>query len=479
MSDHAIKLLVVALFATSASFSPFFSLFMHDKGFDAVSIGGLLSASRVLMLVSTPVICSFADRRALHREVLACLALVAGGAMVAFYFAPRGATTFLALILALYSICTGSKIAICDTIVLHARGAAHYPYQRLWGSATWGVVSLLIGYLLRANHQKFGKGDEEVRYDVIPVIHAFSMLLFALTLVKIVPPMNSNSIVDGRYVPAGASSNYVRIVSDGAVLGPIICGAAILSTSEVALNNFLFPYVRRELGGPPELFSYVLALHSVSEVIAFSVGPKLLLRVGHRNLFMMSAAAFSFKAFFYSVIVDPWSLLYIEGFHGMCFGFMWTAAVSHMSSVASRIIGSEAHVANDSGDEKGCMRPEGGEAAGPQRQPIHFEGPAKGPSLSSLSPSLSVGGSFGNEEAAGSQAKSEGGSSQCVRASSLAMTTLWFFSQGLPPIVGGIASGVVVQFSARHEVMLFQGISLVCICMSAVFFVYGRLGLFR
>ena len=467
--EWAIKILVVALFATSASFSPFFSLFMQDKGFDAVSIGALLSCTRVLMLVSTPVICSFADRRGVHREVLAGLASLAGCTMVAFYLVPRGATATLALLLAVYSICAGSKVAICDTIVLHVRGAAHYPYQRLWGSASWGVVALLIGYLLRVNHKKFGNAGEEVRYDVIPMMHACSMFVFALVLVRVVPPINSNSMMDARNTPVGATSNYIRIVGDSRVLGPIICGAAILSTSEVALNNFLFPYVRKQLGGPPELFSYVLALHSASEVAAFSIGPWLLLKVGHQNMFMISAAAFSVKAYVYSRIADPWSLLYVEGCHGMCFGFMWTAAVSHMSHAAASIINTECN-ANDSGaDEEQCRRESSGSMQGSelgQRQPIQFDGPKIVVPVATPGPD-------------GSGIRPVDDSPKSVRVSSLAMTTLWFFSQGLPPIVGGIASGLVVQFSAQHEVMLFQGISLICISMCGIFFIYGQCGLFR
>jgi hypothetical protein len=500
-----LKLLVASLFATSASFSPFFSLFMQDKGFDALQIGTMISFSRVIMLLSTPTACAYADRHGAHRGLLATLAALAGGVILLFPFAPPGSFYTVAAIFALYSICCGSKLAICDTIVLHAcKGFAEkYPLQRLWGSISWGVVAMAIGFFLRWYHRVQGLS---ITYELVPVIHSIFQFCFAAVLMTFIPPTSpgtalpssakedeepleecegstgdehapiladaqvnrslmsvdvtgplssmtassstagprrSNASRSGRngshanalsQTSASAAStappqsvfavlrSYVKLSQDRRIFFPVVLGVSLLSLSEVAMNNFLFPYLRRALKAPPELFSYVLAIHAASEVVAFTMGSRLMQILGPRALLMASSLAFCAKATWYAILEDPWSLLYVETLHGVCFALMWTAAVAHVSRIADSI----------------------------------------------------GGGGGGSQGTAGKDAKASGN----VRAASMAMTTLWFFANGLPNILGGVLSGYVVQNSEAQEVALFQVVGALSFAVAVLFWFYGVFGCF-
>lgn len=508
-----LKLLVASLFATSASFSPFFSLFMQDKGFDALQIGTMISFSRVIMLLSTPTACAYADRHGAHRGLLATLAALAGGVILLFPLAPSGSFYIVAGIFALYSICCGSKLAICDTIVLHAcKGfAERYPLQRLWGSISWGVIAMAIGLFLRWHHSERREQGLPITYELVPVIHACFQFCFAVVLMTFIPPTSagtalppsnkedeealeelentaadehaplalaegqvnrnlmsvdvsgplssmtasSSSLTNGTRrntsslnarnglhantpLPSSSASvgsatppqsvfsvlkSYVKLSQDRRILFPIVFGVSILSLSEVAMNNFLFPYLRRALKAPPELFSYVLAIHAASEVVAFTMGSRLMQLLGPRALLMASSLAFCTKATWYAVLEDPWSLLYVEMLHGVCFALMWTAAVAHVSRIADSIGGTN------------------GSAAG---------------------------GTDGKDAKASSN----------VRAASMAMTTLWFFANGLPNILGGILSGYVVQNSETQEVALFQVVGALSFAVAVLFWCYGVFGCF-
>lgn len=490
-----LKLLVGSLFATSASFSPFFSLFMQDKGFDALEIGTMISFSRIIMLLSTPTACAYADRHSAHRGLLACLAALAGGVILLFPLAPQGSFGLVALIFALYSMCCGSKLAICDTIVLHAcRGLAErYPMQRLWGSISWGVVAMAIGFFLRWVHTGRRDMGLPITYELVPVIHACFQFCFAGVLMLFIPPTSSplpappedpdevddiskddaeaqlnrgvmsvdvtgpmSSITGGGRRAAGlhpgprharnlSSSqvqlhvgssapgavpqfpqhspqsvfavlrSYVRLSQDRRIFFPVVLGVSLLCLSEVAMNNFLFPYLRRALKAPPELFSYLLAIHAVSEVVAFTMGSKLMQILGPRTLLIASSLAFCTKATWYAILEDPWSLMYVEMLHGVCFALMWTAAVAHVSRIAESI---------------------------------------------------------------GTGAGKEDKTSSNVRSASMAMTTLWFFANGLPNILGGVLSGYVVQRAETQEVALFQVVGAMSFGVAVLFWLYGIFGCF-
>lgn len=452
-----LKLLVAALFATSASFGPFFSLFMQDKGFNALQIGAMISLSRTVMLVTTPVVCAVADRRQTHREILAVLACGAAGTMVAFRFAPRGDFESAAFIFVLYACCSGSKMALCDTIVLHScrGGWDRYPLQRLWGSISWGAVSLLIGYCLRLINSRLAAVGES-SYEAVPLIHAGFNVAFMAVVVGFIPSTNGFARSVDEEIPCTPTAEnlsrptppflwlqtvshgvatYWRVAKDRRVFAPIVGGVMILSTAEVALNNFLFPYMRKQLAAPPELFGYILALHSVSEVCAFAVSSKLLQRLGSPKwLLITSSIAFASKSFFYSIMSDPWSVLGVEWLHGMCFGFMWAGAVAHVSRCAASL------AAKIEAEEMSALRP-------PSEEQLS-EGPLRG-------------------EAGGG-----------VRAASMAMTTLWFFCNGLPNIVGGLLSGAIVQFSDKREITLFHSVGWLCLSLVVAFQLYGYYGLF-
>lgn len=518
--DWKIKLLVASLFATSASFSPFFSLFMQDKGFDSIQIGSMISFSRLVMLVSTPAACAYADRRGTHRGLLAVLALVAGFVILLFPVAPQGDILVVGSIFLVYSMCSGSKLAICDTIVLHAcKGKAdRYPLQRLWGSIAWGIVALMIGFFLKYYHADRRAAGLPQTYELVPVLHAFFQGCFAAVLMSLIPPTSQSSedamteqeseknpsssalpceegvlpssrgysrgtspadinaeahinrgvmsvdvtgpsssitctstirVTSSGRAKGGASTasalpapssvwtvlrGYAKLSQDRRIFFPVIFGVSLLSLSEVAMNNFLFPYLRRELKAPPELFSYLLAIHSVSEVVSFLTGSHLVSLVGPQKLLVVSSLAFCTKATWYAVLENPWSLLYVEMLHGVCFATMWTAAVAHVSKVAE----------------------------GLSRQQLATEGEEL----------MGVEGDGSRQESA------EGKASVNVRAASMAMTTLWFFANGLPNILGGIFSGYVVQTAEDHEVALFQMVAGMAFAVAMLFSVYGTFGCF-
>jgi len=445
---HGVKVLVFSLFATVATYSPFFSLMMLDKGFVALDTGLLLSVSRAMMLVSTPMLCAYADRRAQHREVLAVLSLTAAASMIVLFFCPMGDFGVAASALIAYSLCSGPKMAMCDTIVVQTSGGQSYPHQRLWGSIAWGVVALSVGAILRRI-----TWVTQV-YQYVPLLHCATLLCFVAVLLRVVPPATAH-VDQGEKEHADVSlprskwpsvaelrqylTGYVRFVIGSSFLGPIVFGTSLLSLVEVALNFSLFPYVRRVFQAPPELLSVILAIHAISEVAVFSFGPALIRNIGVSGMLVMSACTFALKTFVYSSMTDTMTLLLVETLHGLCFAAMWTAAVTHVTSLVKKpevpLTNSESVVVS-------------GDLAQAQVHTTHPTHPHPTHPQGQMAPTASV-----------------------------AMTSLWFFSQGLPPILGGITSGSVIHIADDREVTLFKVVCVLSIVTALLFVMYARCGL--
>lgn len=468
----SVKILVFVVFATAASYVPFFSLFMLDKGYDALDLGTLQSFSRVIMVVTTPIASAYADKHRVHRELLSVMANVAAVTMVLFYLSPSGSLVYAVALLGIYSCCSGAKMAIVDSLVLAACRGGELPYamQRLWGSIAYGTVAISIGLVLRGfgdwsqatkerlggEHVVAGPGPAGVvRYDSVPLIHAGFMVALAVVLlccfrlprpqqrrsrgyVSVATQQSGNEEMKGlKSQPQEASEaakprlssyeTYQRLLADPRVLFPIPFGVCLIGIAESSLNTFLFPYLRVKMNAPPILFSMILALHAVVEVCCFTFGSHVVQSVGPATMLIVSCCAFAVKAFAYATLSSPWGILLVELLHGFCFAFMWTASVGHIERCAALIL-------PDSDDDADVTAVDDLDDQAPR-------------------------------------------SSQHLSRASYAMTTLWFFYGGVPSILAGVMSGAIVHYAS--EVVLFRLVGVFCLAVAGLFVLYDRRGLIQ
>lgn len=117
---------------------------------------------------------------------------------------------------------------------------------------------------------------------------------------------------------------------------PLFLGSFFLTLAEMTTWLFLFPYARRVLLAPPQLFSFLMLVHLLSEVLAFTCGSFLLKRNRIALVFITSAACYSLKLYCYSVVSNPWWLLIIEALHGPCAAFRLTGTVAHVTTCAKK-----------------------------------------------------------------------------------------------------------------------------------------------
>ena len=426
------RILMFSVFATHASFLPFFSLYAQDRGVSSFALGNLWTLLRACMALSTPLASSLSDRYRIHCRLTGTLMILA--AMLSALFDHTSGMAAFAALVALYSLCSGPKSAICDSLVLWSCPSKEdYAQVRLWGSISWGVVALSVGaYVTLGSNQEAGSTDA-ARFTSLPMLHSVALVILAAILFFVIAdsPRTRSQVDDATeggspldsYTQSGKDSldeqsahsapgakpnkspTFLSALRIGRLVIPLFA-IMWVSWAENAVVYYLFPYVRRSLHGPPILFSWAMVSAIVSEVTCFAFANRFLRYCGCKNTLIVSAVAYTLKMLAYGLMVNPWMLVIIEGMHGLCFALLWTAAVQHVDTT--------------------------------------IEGLCAG--------------------------------LNCEVPKSLAMTLLWVSYSGLPPIIAGSASGYVVE--QYGEVTLFCFGSVLCAAAAMTFYVCGQVGYF-
>ncbi|XP_066921684.1 major facilitator superfamily domain-containing protein 6-like isoform X2 [Clytia hemisphaerica] len=103
----------------------------------------------------------------------------------------------------------------------------------------------------------------------------------------------------------------------------IFCGFAC-GVKQLYIYHYL-----TELGGPHQLIFVVLSVHFISGFLALLASPYLLERFGASNLIAGGLLLNGISFVVYSLIKNPWLILIVEPFHGLCQELSWVAIVTY------------------------------------------------------------------------------------------------------------------------------------------------------
>jgi PPP family 3-phenylpropionic acid transporter len=123
---------------------PYFPIWLHDRGFDAATIGVLLAVPMVVRILATAPITRLGDSRLGARRAFLLIAsgatLVYSGLFFAWGFWP------IAVVLALMSVFVAPGVPLLDVIVLNGVVTYGYDYGRIrfWGSAAWLAAVVVV-----------------------------------------------------------------------------------------------------------------------------------------------------------------------------------------------------------------------------------------------------------------------------------------------------------------------------------------------
>ena len=198
-----------------------------------------------------------------------------------------------------------------------------YGRQRLFGSVGWGFGSLLSGAVVTAfNSCPF---EDSINYVLCFYVFAVAMILdfFVSLFFKFCPaPPKSDA--------AGESEFWKGLkIFCNLKNGAFICTLLFLGFSHSLQLSFLFWFLQ-DIGGTPILFTIIVGVNCLSEVVMFFMATYFVQKIGHDAVIYTGLGCYGLRFLLYSYLHEPWWVLPLEALQGFTYGGVWTASVAYV-----------------------------------------------------------------------------------------------------------------------------------------------------
>lgn len=199
-----------------------------------------------------------------------------------------------------------------------------YGRQRLFGSVGWGIGSLVSGAVVTAfNSCPF---EDSINYVSCFYVFAGAMILdfFVGLFFNFVPapPKHDAANTENEFWK-GLKIFYN--LKNGAFIFTLL----FLGFSHSLQLSFLFWFLQ-DIGGTPILFTIIVAVNCLSEVVMFFLATYFVQKIGHDAVLYTGLACYGLRFLLYSYLNEPWWVLPLEALQGFTYGGVWTASVAYV-----------------------------------------------------------------------------------------------------------------------------------------------------
>ncbi len=307
-------------YAAMASLSPFLVLYYEELGLEGRQIGLLAGIPPALILLGAAGWGALADATQRHRLVL--VVAIAGTIGAVGALSSTSVFVWLIAIVVCLALFQSPITPLVDNSVLHVLGDRRDRYGRIriWGAIGWGVCAPVAGYLVEG----FGLSASFV---------IFALLFSVCLVIALALP------IAHVQVPA-FWSGLQTLVGDRRWRVFLFLAFASGAGSSV-VHHYLFLYLK-QIGTPAGLMGYALTIGTVSEMLVFYFGDRLLRRWGSGRLLVVSMVASAVRVAAYSLIDTPALALSTQILHGPSFALLWVAGVSYAHTLAPQGMGATA-----------------------------------------------------------------------------------------------------------------------------------------
>lgn len=202
---------------------------------------------------------------------------------------------------------TLSDTACCESV---AKTSADFGRQRLWGAASWGIISPISGLLIDYT------GDYLAAWILMAI--TFALTLWNIKGIDMVKPTFSQNILKdvGKVL---RSKEFLSFL-----FGVFMNG---ISTGFVWFYLMLF---LTEIGGSRFLLGVTQAVQSfVGEIPCMFFSGWFIKKFGYFNILTLSLLSYCIRFLWYSYLYDPWLVLPVESLHGISYGVYYPVVAAY------------------------------------------------------------------------------------------------------------------------------------------------------
>nr|KAG5696507.1 hypothetical protein BaRGS_021043 [Batillaria attramentaria] len=282
--DHRPQVGVGSLF-------PFVSIYMKQLGLTSTETGIIYGTMPFVCFFVRPMVGAIADRWLKHKAVLIVC-------------------TLLTALLHLLIMLLGRSNVL----------ASRYGQQRMWGTLGLAIFAITCTFVMNVMRDV----NRTINYDVMFYFFAGLCTLSALlaSFMTISTAARCQSIV----------KNACRLLVVPEVLVFLLV-VMYLGMVSGTVEGFLFWYLT-DLGAGPLVFGFCLVVNCAFEIPFFFFSGAIIERLGRMVCLYSAMFVLSVRLLAYSLLSNPWHVLFVETLHGVTFAVMWAAVTTHANSIA-------------------------------------------------------------------------------------------------------------------------------------------------
>mmetsp|Transcript_61446 Transcript_61446/g.168743 ORF Transcript_61446/g.168743 Transcript_61446/m.168743 type:complete len:557 (-) Transcript_61446:353-2023(-) len=349
---HA-KLLYFFVFASDASWEPFAAYVLSTRNMSNKMIGVMLTMMTLANAMCGWLFSAVADRYKLHKVI----AIVSFGGFVAMTgsLAFNNELWFTAVFGILAQCFWGPVIPMMDNVTVNMvqNTTEDYSKQRLWAAVAWALFCLGDGAIM---HQI----GQNANLAVMAMTGLVGLLLMAIypfekysnkdEIPKAIPYDPANEQHTGVTVATGEArldqnfrirkppsfwASTCKLIQANALFLPflsiIVCIGYLFGT----IDGYLALWIV-ELGGTSGLVGAMFAVASVVELPFFFYSDNVYRAVGMRVILLVSCLAYFIRVLSYSLLINPFYVLFVEPFHALTIAMFWGPCVTYVNDVLVR-----------------------------------------------------------------------------------------------------------------------------------------------
>ena len=313
-TDSASRLAIAyfLFFANFGVFVPYFPLYLSERGFGAVEIGGLLALGPLMRIGVPPLLGLLADR---GRGPGFWGTVAAWGALAGLVIVSTGADArILTLGLAVFFVCTAPAIPLLDAslVGLTARTATRFGRIRLWGSAGYVVASTTFGLAF---------ADTPGRLIAVGLVSSYAAFALFLTLSRVEEA--SPRRPDWSELPA-------MIRSPG--LAVLLATLFLNRVASAPFNGYYSIFVR-ESGLDGRVVALTWGIAVVTEIVAMLYVDRWIDRFGYARVLVFGVLLEAGRWFALSQLRSEPALLLLAPTHGLAFATLMISSVRGIAAI--------------------------------------------------------------------------------------------------------------------------------------------------
>lgn len=295
-------------FAGFSSFLPFIVIFYQQLNFNGTQIGLLTGVPPLIILIAAPFWTGVADSAQCHKLVMSVGLVVAIVVGLVFPSTSNFVLVFMLIVVFNFFYSPVSPLSDSATMTMLGEQREMYGRIRLGGTIGWGVFAPVAGFLAQ-------------NYGLKAVFWAFSVL----TLINL---FVGQKFSFGKADATAGGNGGVKVLLRNRRWTYFLSIAFLGGLGVFSSTTYLYPYMK-ELGASETQMGVASTIATLTEMVVFFFGDRLVKRFTARRLFIIALALIGVRSLLYAAVNTTYLVWAVQAFGGMVFPAMWSAGVAY------------------------------------------------------------------------------------------------------------------------------------------------------